>query len=456
MLNISHQKVGKKVHEQFELHSLNTLHTPRSAVILKRWLIGISIVLLIVMFLPWQQNINGKGDLSALAPQDRPQTVQNAIAGRIEKWVHKEGDFVKKGETIIIISEIKDDYFDPKLPQRLQEQLSAKQAAIESYKAKIAALSNQIAALHKNQQFSLQKARNKVTQGLAKVTADSTDVVAEQVQLAIAQTRFNRGDDQYKNGGIISLSEWESRKLKLQEVKAKLVSYQNKQAISKQELINARIELNSINADYAEKISKAQSDQSSAYSSLAAGDYELAQLTNKIANVDIRRQQYHVKAPQDGYIVRAIKMGIGETIKEGESIVTLQPANPQMAVELFVKAMDVPLIQEGREVRLQFEGFPALQFSGWPSVSVGTFGGIVKVIDRVDSKNGEYRLLVVPKPNDEPWPHQLRMGSGVYGWVMLDNVSVWYEVWRQLNAFPPSLKEEPQEDEKSGSKEKKK
>ncbi len=452
MLNISNQKVGKKIHEQFELHSLGTLHTPRSAVVLKRWLLGICFVLIAILFLPWQQNVTGKGDISALTPKDRPQNIQNIISGRIEKWLVKEGDFVKQNDTLLIISETKDDYFDPQLPKRLQEQLGAKSGAIDGYKSKIVALSNQIVALQNNQKFSLQKARNKVKQGLAKIISDSTDVFAEQVQLSIAQTRYDRGDDQYKNGGLVALSELETRKLKLQEVKAKVISLQNKLLVSRQELINARIELNSIGAEYAEKISKAQSDKSSALSALATGEYEFSQLRNKIANVDIRRNQYFVKAPQDGYVVRALKMGIGETIKEGESIATLQPNQPQMAVEMYVKAMDVPLIREGREVRLQFEGWPALVFSGWSSVSVGTFGGIVKVIDRVDSKNGEYRLLIVPKTGDEPWPPQVRMGSGVYGWVMLNNVPIWYEIWRQLNAFPPNLQDSPKDKDAKGGK----
>ena len=120
-----------------------------------------------------------------------------------------------------------------------------------------------------------------------------------------------------------------------------------------------------------------------------------------------------------------------------------------MAIEMYVKAMDVPLLSKGREVRIEFDGWPALQFSGWPSVSVGTFGGVVQVIDYVNSTGGEFRILVTPDPSDEPWPEQLRLGSGTKGWVMLDNVPIWYEIWRQLNGFPPSLYEEPL-DEKIG------
>jgi hypothetical protein len=134
-----------------------------------------------------------------------------------------------------------------------------------------------------------------------------------------------------------------------------------------------------------------------------------------------------------------MKAGFGETISEGESICNILPEAKDIAIEMYVKAMDVPLISAGRKVRIQFDGWPALQFSGWPSISVGTFGGTVKVIDYVTSKPGEFRILVVPDTSSEPWPAQLRIGSGTKGWVMLDSVRVWFEIWRQLNGFPPSL-----------------
>jgi adhesin transport system membrane fusion protein len=110
-----------------------------------------------------------------------------------------------------------------------------------------------------------------------------------------------------------------------------------------------------------------------------------------------------------------------------------------MAAEMYIQAMDLPFISIDRKVRVQFDGWPVLQFSGWPNVSVGTFGGIVQVIDRVDSKAGKFRILVKPDPSEEPWPDKLRIGSGIKGWVMLDNVQIWYELWRQLNGFPPSV-----------------
>jgi multidrug resistance efflux pump len=450
MLNISNERVDEALLTHYPLKTLRTLPQPDSGRRLGRWMLVLLIIGVCVMFLPWQQNLNGEGTVTALTPQDRPQTIQNAIAGRIESWKIQEGQYVKKGDTMLVISEIKDEYFDPSLPQRLDEQLDAKQGSLEATNTKITALDGQITALQTGLLVKLASARNKVRQSEFKVTSDSTDLLAERKNYQIAIDRLDRYEKGYKNG-LFSLNDLESRRLKVQQDYAKVIAWENKLNVSRQELVNSRLDLNTIEADYQEKIAKALSDRSSAVSYRAEADGEISKIRNKISSVDVRRGLYVVRAPQDGYVVRSLKFGIGETIKEGESIATLQPDNPSIAVELYVRAMDVPLIQRGREVRIQFDGWPAIQFSGWPTVAVGTFGGEVAVIDAVSSVNGKYRLLVRPKArtSDQPWPKQLRVGSGVYGWVMLDDVPIWFELWRQLNGFPPSLKEEPKEEKKA-------
>jgi len=445
MLEISSGKSITKKEIEHQVHSLKTLSTPRTAKVLSYWLIGILLVLVLILFLPWQQNIEGTGTVTSFAPKDRPQDVQTAIAGRIKEWRVQEGDFVNKNDTLLIIDEIKTEYFDPELLTRTQEQLTAKQEGIEATQNKITALNNQVSALNEGLQLSLQKARNKFQQAKFKLISDSTDYEAERVNYNIAQVQFERYEQLYEDG-LVSRADWEKRRLKLQETSAKVVSAQNKYLVAQNELINAQIELSSLQAEYADKIAKSESNRSSAIGYLADAQGEYSKLKNKYSNLVIRNNQYYILAPQDGYVVKALKSGIGETIKENDAVCTIMPSEPEVAVEVYVKAMDVPLIQKGRHVRLEFDGWPALQFTGWPSVAVGTFGGIVSVIDYVDSKEGKYRLLITPT-EEEPWPKQLRVGSGVYGWVMLDDVPIWYEIWRQLNGFPPSLYEKPKEDE---------
>ncbi len=408
---------------------------------------GLLLLLIVVMFLPWQQNITGKGYVTALNPSSRPQNIQNAVAGQIREWRVGEGDFVKKGDTLFVISEVKDDYFDPQILARTTEQITAKQNGIVAYQAKIAALGGQIVALRQGLDFSLQKTRNKLQQAQMKVRADSADVLAARKNNQITIDRLRRGEEMYGEG-LISLTDLESRRLKAQEDNQKQISTEQKLLISKNERINAKIELSSVMVEYQKDIAKAESDRSSGQSSLADGQGELSKLQNKFENVRLRRNQYVICAPQDGYIVKTLKAGIGETIKEGESVITLQPNNPKLAIELYIDAVDLPLVAKNRPVRMEFDGWPALQFSGWPGVSVGTFGGQVAVIDRITSKNGQYRILIKQDEKEQIWPEQIRIGSAVQGIIMLEDVPVWWEIWRQLNAFPPNYISDKTEEKK--------
>lgn len=403
---------------------------------------GIMALFFILMFLPWQQNIRGKGKVTAFTPGNRPQSVESAIAGRITSWKIREGQFVNAGDTILTLSEIKDKYFDPELLTRLKEQLSAKEQSIQSKRSKSDALSKQIVALKDALKVKYQQAQNKLAQTKFKLTSDSVDYLAEKVRFANFENQYERNKKLYEAGNI-ALTKIQDIETKLQEARMKIVSSENKFLQTKAEVINARVNLAGVQADYQDKISKAESNLNATLAEIYDGEESLAKLKNVNANMQIRNQQYQVIAPQSGYIVRAMQAGIGETIKEGEAVATIMPSNPDMAVEMYIQAMDVPLISIGRKVRIEFDGWPALQFTGWPSVSVGTFGGEVKVIDYVNSKGGEFRILVTPDPEDEPWPDRLRVGSGTKGWTMLDNVPIWYELWRQLNGFPPSLYEEP-------------
>jgi membrane fusion protein, adhesin transport system len=144
-------------------------------------------------------------------------------------------------------------------------------------------------------------------------------------------------------------------------------------------------------------------------------------------------------APVDGKIFRVVARQNGELLKAGDQIAILVPATTKDVVELWMDGNDVPLISEGRPVRIQFEGWPALQFSGWPSIAVGTFGGIVQLVDSTDNGAGKFRVLIAPDPKDEAWPtkNYLRQGVRANGWVLLNQVPLGFELWRQFNGFPP-------------------
>ena len=396
----------------------------------------LGVVLLVVLFLPWTQNIRSSGAVTALKPNQRPQTIHSVIPGKIEKWFVQEGQFVKKGDTILFLSEIKEEYLDPSLVENTENQIKAKEFAVQSYMNKANSNNNQIDALISAQKLKTEQAKNKWIQSRLKVSSDSVDFIAAQTNYQIAKEQFSRFEQLHKDG-LKSLTELESRKLKLQETKAKVVAQENKLNSSRNEVINALIELESIQADYADKISKTEADKFSALSSLYDAEAVVTKLQNQFVNYSIRAGMYYILAPQDGYITKAIQSGIGETVKEGTPIVSIMPSDYELAVEMFVNPIDVPLLEKKQHVQIQFDGWPSIIFSGWPGISFGTYGGEIVAIDNFINNDGKYRVLVAQDKKNPKWPQEIRLGAGANTITLLKEVPIWYELWRKINGFPP-------------------
>lgn len=408
---------------------------------------GVMFVFFLMLFLPWTQNIRSKGFVTALRPDQRPQTIHSIIAGRIEKWYVAEGDFVAAGDTILRISEIKDEYFDTLLLSRTQQQVDAKTSSALSYGGKVGALQNQISALERNNILKLQQAANNFTIAKLKVQSDSIDFVQAKVNYDIGTYQLERAE-QLSNEGLISFIVLEGRRLKFQEVQAKLISAENKLLSSKNELITAKIDLSTIDNEFKDKVAKAESDMFTAMSSQFDAEATVTKLENQYANYEQRSQYLYILAPQNGYIAKAIQVGLGETIKEGAEIVNIVPADADLAVEMFVQPVDLPLVKPGNKVRFIFDGWPAIVFSGWPQISNGTFGGMVIAIDQFAGPTNQYRVLVIEDPEEDSWPDLLRIGSGADGIALFNDVPVWYEIWRQLNGFPADYYSQEEKDKK--------
>jgi multidrug resistance efflux pump len=403
-----------------------------------RMMWALLIIILAFMFLPWTQNINSYGKVTTLLPDQRPQEVQTVIGGRLAQWLVREGDTVRKGDTIVLITEVKDAYLDPGLLDQTERQVKSKEQSLEGYSSKVNAISKQITNLESIQDLKYRQAVNKVSQEKLKLNADFAELQAARTDLSIAKTRYSR-DSILLIQGLKSPLDVESRKLKLQETIAKVNAMENKYDITKAALANAEFDLRNVVNEYGEKLAKAESERFSAVSGQMETEAEISKLRNTLSNYKIRSGFYVVTAPQDGIITRALTAGIGETVKEGDAICSIMPLNYRLAVELYLEPMDLPLIRKGSKVRFLFDGWPALVFSGWPAMTYGTFPGAVVAIDPFPGKDGKYRVLVAPQANAKAWPTLLRVGSGARGIALLGRVPVWYEIWRQLNGFPPDF-----------------
>lgn len=388
----------------------------------KYWFYAAIAFIVFMLFLPWTQNIRARGSITTLRQEHRPQELNSIIAGKVIKWYVKEGDIVKIGDTIAKLAEIKDAYLDPELLDRTSEQIVAKKSGISYYINKVNATESQISALENALQLKLRQLR-------MKIVSDSMEAIA-------AANDFNIADAQYKrqrimrDSGLVSLVQLEQRNQAYQSALAKKMSAEIK-------FINTRTELNQVQQEYAEKIFKALGEKAAAQSEIASGNAEVSKLTNQFANYTIRNGMYYLLAPQSGQVTQATKAGLNEIIKEGEKLVEIIPLEVDFAVEMFVRPLDVPLLSKGQKVRFLFDGYPAIVFSGWPQASYGLFSGNVVAIENSVNKEGKFRILIGEDSTYKPWPKTLRNGTGASGIALLKDVPIWYELWRNINGFPP-------------------
>ncbi len=435
-MNYIECRIEDELNTTRQLSSFDNIYRIRKRSKVRNWVVGIFAALLLVLFIPWTQNIRAVGAITTLRQEQRPQQLNTIIPGRVLKWHVKEGDYVQAGDTIMQLGEIKDDYLDTSLLTRTREQLLAKQNSVQGYQDKVGTAESQLQSLSQARTFKLAQIENKFRQQMMKIQSDSMEMLAALNDYQVATQQMRRQQNMF-DSGLVSLTQLEQRKVSLQNALAKKTSAEIKFMNAKQELGILQLEMNGTMQDYNEKISKAAGDKFQSVAQVAGGQGEISKLQNQYTNYDQRRKLYFITAPQGGQIVRAKKAGIGEILKEGEMIVEIVPDHVQFAVEVFVRPVDLPLLDTGQTVRFMFDGFPAIVFSGWPEASYGTFSGRVTAIESSVSPNGKFRVLVAEDSTDKKWPTQLRIGAGAQAMALMKDVPIWYELWRNINGFPP-------------------
>jgi multidrug efflux pump subunit AcrA (membrane-fusion protein) len=371
-----------------------------------------------------------------LYQEQKPQKIYSPIAGKISRWWVKEGDFVEQGDTLAKISEIKAEYLDPKLILRTQEQLDAKKGTIEFYEQKVKATEDQIANLRSSKSLKQDQLTNKITQLQQKITGERSELEAANNEYNLAKDQFERNSKMYKEG-LISQTQFQQRNASMQNALAKKTIAENKVNQTLQEIQNTKIELRGVDQEYSEKMNKAEGEKFQSLGMIETGKGDIAKLENQVSSYTIRDGMYYILAPQSGQVINAKKAGIGELLKDGEELLTVVPQNTNYAVEMYVRPVDLPLVSPGQEVRFIFDGFPAIIFAGgWPDQSFGTFPGKIRAVENNIDEKGMFRVIVVEDPKDKKWPKQIKMGAGAQGIALLNDVPLWYELWRNINGFP--------------------
>jgi multidrug efflux pump subunit AcrA (membrane-fusion protein) len=431
-------------------HPLTAMQMVQSPRLVRRAAHALLLVLMAsivgMVFIPWQQTTKGTGRVVAYFPTERPQTIESPIYGRVVRWGEGivEGAEVHKGQLIV---EIRDN--DPERANRLAAQLEATREKFRFSQLKAETYGRQIADLAEAREMIIQANRQLVEEARRKLEAEKQGLIA--AQAGERQTRANNERQQrlYQQGFTSGLNA-EIEQRQYEEAVAKVKAAEEYVSAAQNYLSAKEHELEQKTREAQTKVDYARAMQQEALGEVALVSKELAELEGKQAQFESRR----IYAPRDGLILRLFANEEAEMLKEGDPLFTIVPKTSQRAVELYIDGNDVPLVTVGREVRLQFEGYPAVQFAaGWPEVAAGTFGARVTAIDATDNGKGKFRLLVRPGPGDT-WPDErfLRQGVRANGWVLLNRVTLGYELWRQLNGFPPVYGEETETDDAKATK----
>ncbi|MEM1033694.1 MAG: HlyD family efflux transporter periplasmic adaptor subunit [Myxococcota bacterium] len=384
-----------------------------------------------LLIAPWQQSVTGAGRAIAFAPTDRTQNIEAPIKGRITKWYVAEGSQVQAGDPI---ADITDN--DPNYLSRLQQQERAATARVEAAQTAVAINEARVSALQSARDAAVANAQLYVQISRDKLAAAKEDLDAAEAAYKTAQLNHERQTTLGREG-LVSTRKVELADLKLAETRTKRQAARAKANAARREVAAATAKLDNVSNKEASTINKAEEELQKLRSDQAKADQELAKAQSAFS----RQEQMKVVAPTSGTVLRLVANGPGHFVKEGDQLAQIVPNTASRAVELWVSGNDAPLITAGRKVRVQFEGWPAVQFVGWPSVAVGTFGAEVAFVDATDDGTGKFRIVVVPDPEDDPWPEArfLRQGVRANGWVLLNEVTVAFELWRQLNGFPPVI-----------------
>ena len=404
------------------------------------FLIVILILPIALLAIPWQQNVRGEGTVIAFAPLQRQQSVEAQISGVVKEWFVNEGSHVAPGDPICSMSDV-DPFLLDRLQQRLQQaelQRDSKQRAVADYQQQISDLQRQYEALAVSWDQTLEATKQKVKEHEQKLRAATAKVDFAETKFATVSQLHDRGlRSQLEYQGVRadreqSLAEKESAVAALEGARSDLLAKASKRSEELQSLRS--------------KISATQAKVNSTAADLAKAESDVVTQTTTLS----RQRAQDVKAPFAGIIVRLLVNAGAEQVSSGTPVALIVPDTEELAVELWVDGNDMPWLDLGRKARLQFEGWPAVQFgTGWPSRAIGTFGGVVTLVDASADNLGRFRVLVRPDPDDDPWPvnlgdssqrlNFLRQGVRAKGWILLEEVSLGFELWRQLNGFPPIL-----------------
>jgi len=390
----------------------------------------ILLVIAIILFLPWEQTSKGEGKLIAYDPSERHYTIHAPISGFIKDYNIQEDKIVKEGDLLFEMVDLDHEYL-PRLKdignditiQRentqntltlLNEQknnlMQNLRTGLDIYDGKIAQTKDSLNTL-KNTKLEVQNSYNIALSNYERIKLLFEEGIESKRSYEVAHNEYIKLSTMLENATLSIQREEKALQIQISEKETFLKSQENAIKSMQNQIIASQNRLKTLDRE----------------------------LTNATINIS-RNANARVYATKDGYPMRVLINDKDRYVKAGEPLIQFSPLITKRALLVKIRALDMPLIKEGLKVRVQFYGWPALQVSGWPKITFGTFGGVIDKLDPISHENGFYYAYIVQTP-EEPWPEDdvLRVGTNASAWIRLSTVPIWYELWRLHNAAPANM-----------------
>jgi len=380
--------------------------------------------------------------MSAYTPYERPQDIEAQITGRIKKWHVFEGDQVKEGDLILELDDNDPNFMSPDLLAFLDQRKHALDKTQRAALARVLQLDKRIVEMRNLVKAAVPSAEARVVEAGNKVREAHQKVETAKIAVTTAALNIER-HKQLAKRGLVSQRELELALQTDAASKADLEAAQANLQAAEQAMRSLSFGRDQVTAETLQRLLDAEAARDASVAEAARVGDQLADVSLRRSNAEQRRLAGRILAPVDGTVVKMAKVGVGEAVRQGETLIRLSPTSTDKAIEMTADGLDAPLLNVGRKVKILFNGIPAIPLPAWPELMAGTYSGIIKVIDQVDDGKGNYRFWVVPDPDDRSWPEQshVRQGTKAMGWVILNRVPLWYELWRRFNLFPPDYDE---------------
>jgi membrane fusion protein len=292
------------------------------------------IAVIIVTFIIWGSYTKRSTVLGQLIPESGVIQVYTTHPGIVIKKNVYEGQLVKKGDVLFIIS-----------TSSYSEQGDIGAALSKQTVLKAQSLRNEIMhmrQLHKNERETITNQINLLKENLVRT---NNLILNQKNRIELAKINQHRYETAFKQNAV-SNEELEEKKNFVLDQMTQYESLQNEKTIIEKQLNVQKIELDSLKNKQGNEIEQLER-------LLSTNTQELIEVQSK--------QSISIQAPTSG-VVSTVNAEIGQFIDFTKPLITILPENSLLIAQLYVPSKAIGFVKKEDQVLLRYKAYPYQKF----------------------------------------------------------------------------------------------